>query len=122
MAKLTTHILDTSTGTPANGVKINLYRKEGQNSVFIKTAETNSDGRCDEALLSGKDFIVGCYELEFAVQAPQSPEAQPSLLPTRLLLRSHCNTVVFGFISPNSVGVVFWFNKKYTNCLYMWNN
>ena len=67
MAKLTTHILDTSRGTPANGVKINLYRKEGQNSVLIKTAETNSDGRCDEALLSGKDFIVGCYELEFAV-------------------------------------------------------
>jgi len=67
MAKLTTHILDTSTGTPANGVKINLYRKEGQNSVLIKTAQTNSDGRCDEALLSGQDFIVGCYELEFAV-------------------------------------------------------
>ena len=36
MAKLTTHILDTSSGSPANGVKINLYRKEGQNSVFIK--------------------------------------------------------------------------------------
>ena len=67
MAKLTTHILDTSRGKPANGVKINLYRKEGQNSVLIKTAETNSDGRCDEALLSDKDFIVGCYELEFAV-------------------------------------------------------
>ena len=42
-----------------------------------------------------------------AVQAPQSPEAQPSLLPTRLLLRSHCNTVVFGFITPSSVGVMF---------------
>ena len=67
MAKLTTHILDTSMGTPANGVKINLYRKEGPNSVLIKTAETNSDGRCDEALLSGKDLILGCYELEFAV-------------------------------------------------------
>ena len=67
MAKLTTHILDTSKGTPANGVKINLYRKKGQNSVLIKTAETNSDGRCDEALLSDKEFIVGCYELEFSV-------------------------------------------------------
>ena len=67
MAKLTTHILDTSTGTPANGVKINLYRKEDQNSVLIKTVQTNSDGRCDEALLSGQDFMVGCYELEFVV-------------------------------------------------------
>ena len=45
MAKLTTHILDTSTGTPANDVKINLYRKEEQNSELIKTAKTNSDGR-----------------------------------------------------------------------------
>ncbi|SVB55451.1 uncharacterized protein METZ01_LOCUS462685, partial [marine metagenome] len=42
-----------------------------------------------------------------AVQAPQSPEAQPSLLPTRLLSRSHCNTVVFGFIKPSSIGVMF---------------
>ena len=67
MAKLTTHILDTSSGKPANGVKINLYRKEDQDSVLIKTVQTNSDGRCDEALLAGQDFIVGCYELEFAV-------------------------------------------------------
>jgi len=67
MAKLTTHILDTSSGKPANGVKINLYRKENQNSVLIKTAQTNSDGRCDEALLSDNDFRVGCYEIEFAV-------------------------------------------------------
>ena len=67
MAKLTTHILDTSSGKPANGVNINLYRKEGQNSVLIKSVQTNSDGRCDEALLSDNDFRVGCYEIEFAV-------------------------------------------------------
>jgi len=67
MAKLTTHILDISSGKPANGVTINLYRKEDQNSVLIKTVQTNSDGRCDDALLSGKDFIADCYELEFAV-------------------------------------------------------
>ena len=67
MAKLTTHILDTSSGKPASGVKINLYRKENQNVVLIKTAQTNSDGRCDEALLSDNDFRVGCYEIEFAV-------------------------------------------------------
>ena len=67
MAKLTTHILDTSSGKPASGVKINLYRKENQNLVLIKTAQTNSDGRCDEALLFGKDFKIGCYEIEFAV-------------------------------------------------------
>ena len=67
MAKLTTHILDTSSGKPANGVNINLYQKEGQNSVLIKTAQTNSDGRCDEALFSDNDFRVGCYEIEFAV-------------------------------------------------------
>ena len=68
MAKLTTQILDTSSGKPASGVKINLYRKENQNLVLIKTAQTNSDGRCDEALLSGKDFKIGCYEIEFAVE------------------------------------------------------
>ena len=67
MAKITKNILDKSSGKHANGVKSNLYRKEDQNSVLIKTVQTNSDGRCDEALLSDKDFIVGCYELEFAI-------------------------------------------------------
>jgi len=36
MAKLTTHILDTSSGKPANGVKINLYRKETRAQYILK--------------------------------------------------------------------------------------
>ncbi len=67
MGKLTTHILDTSIGRPAHGVKINLYRREGLDSVLINSAQTNSDGRCDEPLLSGGEFSAACYELEFAV-------------------------------------------------------
>jgi 5-hydroxyisourate hydrolase len=67
MGKLTTHILDTTLGSPAQNVKINLYKREGNNSVLINSAQTNSDGRCDEPLLSGTDFCEGCFELEFAV-------------------------------------------------------
>ena len=59
--------MDTSIGKPAQGVKINLYRREGLDSVLINSAQTNSDGRCDEPLLSGEGFIAACYELEFAV-------------------------------------------------------
>ena len=47
MGKLTTHILDTTLGSPAQNVKINLYKREGHNSVLINSTQTNSDGRCD---------------------------------------------------------------------------
>ena len=37
MGQLTTHILDTSAGTPASEVVINLYRREGTKSTHIKS-------------------------------------------------------------------------------------
>ncbi len=66
MGQLTTHILDTSSGTPAQGVKIKLYRRDAE-LVLINSTQTNADGRCNDPLLSSAEFSVGCYELEFAV-------------------------------------------------------
>ena len=42
MAKLTTHILDTSTGTPANDVKINLYRSLDLHWTIIQSYDSIS--------------------------------------------------------------------------------
>ena len=63
--KLTTHVLDTATGRPAAGLEIWLYRVSGNSHAKIKAVITNSDGRCDEPLLAGKDFSTGQYELVF---------------------------------------------------------
>ena len=67
MGKLTTHILDTSMGTPAQGVEIKLYKKNDSSLKLINSAKTNEDGRCNEPLLSGDLFEEGCYEIEFNI-------------------------------------------------------
>jgi 5-hydroxyisourate hydrolase len=61
--KLTTHVLDTSRGVPAAGMKISVYR----DGKLLHSAVTNRDGRLDAPLLAGEQFSAGRYRLEFAV-------------------------------------------------------
>lgn len=63
--RLTTHVLDTARGKPAEGLRIDLYRVEGETFHHLKTTETNDDGRCDAPLLSGETMKAGTYELRF---------------------------------------------------------
>ena len=62
---LTTHVLDTARGCPAQGLKIDLFAIEGANRRHIKTLVTNDDGRTDEQILPAADFATGTYELVF---------------------------------------------------------
>ncbi|MFB9886251.1 hydroxyisourate hydrolase [Balneatrix alpica] len=63
---LTTHVLDTAAGTPGADLLVRLYRLQGQQRQLITSVRTNADGRCDQPLLQGDDFIAGVYELEFS--------------------------------------------------------
>lgn len=65
MGKLSTHVLDTVHGVPAQGVAIELYRIEGDTRHLLKQTTTNQDGRCDEPLLDGPALTQGVYELIF---------------------------------------------------------
>ncbi len=70
MGRLSTHVLDTSRGRPAEGVSIRLYRLGAkEDRVLLKTAITNKDGRTDTPLLQGDAFDCGTYELLFDVGA-----------------------------------------------------
>ncbi|KEJ88322.1 hydroxyisourate hydrolase [Sulfitobacter donghicola] len=62
---LTTHVLDTARGCPAQGVRIDLFRIEGETRTFLKTLKTNADGRTDEQILPATLFEIGTYELVF---------------------------------------------------------
>ncbi len=62
---LTTHVLDTARGCPAQGLRIELYRIEGENRTHLKTLETNADGRTNEQILPEAEFAIGEYELVF---------------------------------------------------------
>lgn len=66
MTGLTTHVLDTALGKPAEGLKIQLLRMHGEEAQLIRTVFTNADGRVDGGpILVGDEFTVGQYELLF---------------------------------------------------------
>lgn len=65
MGKLSTHVLDTVHGGPAQGVALELYRVNGDQRTLLRQAVTNADGRCDEPLLAGEALERGIYELVF---------------------------------------------------------
>lgn len=63
--RLTTHVLDTARGKPASGLRIDLFRIDGETARHLKSVETNADGRCDAPLLAGAAMEKGVYELRF---------------------------------------------------------
>ncbi len=63
--RLTTHVLDTARGKPAQGVQIHLFRVTGNSHRRIAETVTNADGRTDGPLLVGDALTVGQYELIF---------------------------------------------------------
>ncbi|PRY95770.1 5-hydroxyisourate hydrolase [Hasllibacter halocynthiae] len=62
-ASLTTHVLDTAGGTPAKGMRIDLYRLDGEAREHLAEARTNDDGRTDAPILA--EAAHGTYELVF---------------------------------------------------------
>ena len=62
---LTTHVLDTAQGRPAQGISILLYRVSGNSHKKIAETVTNADGRTDGPILPEAKFKIGTYELIF---------------------------------------------------------
>lgn len=81
---LTTHVLDTARGCPAEGLKIELYRIEGAARTLLRTLETNDDGRTDAQILPEAEFAPGTYELVFHagdyLDAIGTPPEEPRFL------------------------------------------
>ena len=67
MARFSTHVLDTSLGTPADGVVIDLYFINSDERRLLTTLVTNDDGRTESPLLAADQIEVGIYELVFRV-------------------------------------------------------
>lgn len=69
MGFLSTHVLDTYSGQPAEGLSIGLYAVVDGDARPLGEFTTNRDGRCDGALLADDAFCAGVYELRFQVGA-----------------------------------------------------
>ncbi len=84
MGKLSTHILDTANGIPAQGIKLDFYRIQNNENRLIKSLITNSDGRTDELLLDETTIEVGEYSIVFHVADYFRPKAEQNSQPAFL--------------------------------------
>jgi 5-hydroxyisourate hydrolase len=67
---LSTHVLDTSVGRPAKGMKVRLdYCKPGGAWTDLGTFTTDADGRVQGLSAAGRATGPGTYRLTFSVAA-----------------------------------------------------
>ena len=67
MIGLTTHVLDLTSGKPADAVEISFYMTQSDRKELIANFLTNSDGRLDKPIFDQSDIRAGWYEMVFHV-------------------------------------------------------
>jgi 5-hydroxyisourate hydrolase len=103
MRRLTTHVLDTSTGHPAAGVRIVLRRGD----ELLADVRSNADGRTEAPLLDGAACKPGRYEISFHVGdyfrnqgAALSDPPFLDVIPVRFAIAEDAHTHVPLLVSP----------------------
>jgi 2-oxo-4-hydroxy-4-carboxy-5-ureidoimidazoline decarboxylase len=66
--RLSTHVLDTTSGRPAAGVVVELFEISDEDvRRLVARRVTNADGRTDGPLIHGGPLPIGTYELRFSI-------------------------------------------------------
>jgi 2-oxo-4-hydroxy-4-carboxy-5-ureidoimidazoline decarboxylase len=80
--RLSTHVLDTHGGRPAEGMALTLCElgDDGSRRPIVSTV-TNHDGRTDAPLIAGRPVPIGRYELRFGVGAWYASRGTPAADP-----------------------------------------
>jgi hydroxyisourate hydrolase len=65
MARISTHVLDTTRGAPAHGIAVELHLVKSAERRLMAAVTTNADGRTDAPLVSANTLETGVYELSF---------------------------------------------------------
>lgn len=65
MSQLTTHILDTTKGKPAQGVTIVLFQQHNEEWKQLTLGSTNADGRIPNLLQKNIILEPGVYKIRF---------------------------------------------------------
>jgi len=82
MNTISTHVLDTTRGTPADGVAVRLDRQEGADQWReIGSGRTSSDGRCSQLVPSGQCLSQGTYRLVFDTASYHANQGMQSFYP-----------------------------------------
>jgi len=78
---ITTHALDTSVGTPANGMIITLKGLRDNLWKPMNVGITNTDGRISDVLPPGRILIPGVYVMSFNTHAYYESKTQKGFYP-----------------------------------------
>jgi 5-hydroxyisourate hydrolase len=79
---VSTHVLDTSIGRPAEGVFVQLLLHERDTWVTISSGTTNADGRVTALLPSSVPNVEGAFRLTFDVGAYFAARGQDTFYAT----------------------------------------
>lgn len=76
---ISTHVLDTSLGAPAAGIRVQIARVDAAgSSVVLGEGITNTDGRVPALAPIGAALVAGRYRLRFEVATYFSLTKRPS--------------------------------------------
>ncbi len=78
---LSTHILNTASGRPAEGVAISLHRLGDGRWEHLNDGATDADGRCKTILPAAIAFEAGIYRLRFETEPYYLAQGTPGLYP-----------------------------------------
>jgi 5-hydroxyisourate hydrolase len=67
MKGITTHILDTGLGLPAQNVKVSISFWQENRWQLLKETSTNTDGRAPDLAAATAELKGGVYKLHFAI-------------------------------------------------------
>ena len=82
MSAITTHVLDTARGRPADGVAIILERAEsGDSWTLIGRGQTDADGRLRTLMDNGASLTPGRYRLVFETRQYFNAHRQTTFYP-----------------------------------------
>lgn len=79
-SQITTHILDTAAGRPAQGIPVSLQAQTAQGWEEIATGTTDADGRVTD--LGPNRLEAGAYRIEFTTAPWYEAAGTPSFFPS----------------------------------------
>ena len=78
---ISTHVLDTSIGRPAAGIRVQLEWRDGDDWRVVASGEANGDGRVPNLLPEGASIAPGEFRLTFDTRRYFAESSTATLYP-----------------------------------------
>lgn len=96
---ISTHVLDTETGSPARGIHVSLFKLgEDDRPIRLTQALTDDDGRIRDLL--GRPMSPGIYRLDFNLAGVRGPGTGDSRFFRRLSVELRIDDVARSYHVP----------------------